>query len=86
MATRYHTRITWIDGQPHVQRCPAEIVEHRSSTGERVRLGSYDRDGEIVRPATDADRQAMSDGRIGYDPATHPSSLAWEAHVARGGD
>lgn len=71
-AKRYSYRITWIDGAAHLQRCPVG--------------GTYNRDGEIVRPATPEDRQAMYEGRISYDPETDPSALAWRKHVDEGGD
>jgi len=71
-AVRYHHRITWVNGVAHVQRCPVG--------------GTYDRNGEIVRVATDDDRAAMIDGRISYDPETHPGQQAWACHVAAGGD
>jgi hypothetical protein len=83
---RFHQRITWVDGRPFVQRCPTEIVIERSPSRDHSRLGNYRDDGEIVRPATDADLDDMVNGRISYDPETHPGTLAWAAHVAAGGD
>jgi hypothetical protein len=65
-------RIVWIEGKAHLQRCPLG--------------GTYDGDGELVRPATHQDRSDMYEGRIEYDPKTNPSSLAWAEHVRNGGD
>jgi len=88
-ADRYHQRITWIDGRPHVQRCPVSVAVPRPAypqTDRTTRPGEYGRDGEIVRPATPEDMRAMYDGRMSYDPETEPGRLAWAAHVAAGGD
>ena len=84
---RYHQRITWVGGRPHLQRCPVSVSRLNGTYGVYVtRPGSYERDGEIVRPATEQDMRDMHEGRLSYDPETEPSRLAWAAHVAAGGD
>lgn len=82
----YHYRITWLDGVPHVQCCPVEVVLECTTCCDRRRPGNYARDGKILRPATATDMAAMYAGRIAHDPATDPSSLMWAKHVAAGGD
>lgn len=81
-AERYHVRITWIDGKPHIQCCPVSV----SLGGGLTRWGNYVADGVIVREATPEDLQAMYAGWISFDPQTEPSQLAWAKHVAEGGD
>ena len=40
----------------------------------------------VLRAATEDDRTAMYNGGMASDPVTCPSSKAWAAHVAGGGD
>ena len=42
-------RITWIEGKAHLQRCPLG--------------GLWDHDGEVLRPATDADQRDIYEQR-----------------------
>lgn len=83
---KFHHRITWIDSVPYVQRCPVEVVVASTPWSHRTRPGSYAVDGEIVRPASADDLDAMANGRISYDPQTHPGTRAFARHVAAGGD
>lgn len=48
---------------------------------------AYDNGVRVVfHRATDADRAAMYNGGMSYDPETCPTRKAWAAHVAEGGD
>jgi hypothetical protein len=40
----------------------------------------------VFHRATNADRTAMYNGEMSYDPVTCPTSKAWANHVNNGGD
>jgi hypothetical protein len=84
-----HYRITWIDGKPFLQSCPVQVIGTPAiypMSDRHIRPGTYEQDGRIERPATEADLKAMYAGRISYDSETEPGRKAWEEHVRRGGD
>ena len=85
----YRHRITWLDGTPHVQRCPVSVPVPRPvypQTDRTTRPGTYAEDGEIVRPAQAKDLEDMYAGLLAHDPETEPGRLAWAKHVKNGGD
>ena len=86
MTTKYHYRITWIDGVPHLQCCPVEVVLYSAPDGYRTRPGTYAEDGKILHPATETEIKAMYTGGLSHDSETEPGRLAWANHVANGGD
>lgn len=83
---KYRYRITWIDGTPHLQRCPIWAEFSTRPSFERRVPGIYDQHGEIVGPATAEDMAAMYDGRLPFDSETEPGRKAWRKHVEAGGD
>lgn len=56
--------------------------------GQPCQIGYYDGNGRLTadRDADDQDRIDLYEGRLRYDPETHPGARAWREHVERGGD